>query len=101
MIFLSETCIDHNQEIKVYFVDYKKALDRVDWSKLLKVLKDIGVNWRDRWLIIIIIVALYMGQRAVVRLKHGLMSEARIGCGTRQGCSLSPILFNIYTEAIL
>ena len=88
MIFLSETCIDHNQDIHVYFVDYEKAFDRVDWSKLLKVLKDIGVDWRDRWLI----AALYMGQRAVVRLKHGLTSEAGIGCGTRQGCSLSPII---------
>ena len=99
---MSETCIDHNQEIHVYFVDYEKAFDRVDWSKLLKVLKDIGVNWRDRWLIIIIIiVALYTGQRAVVRLKHGPMSEAGIGCGTRKGCSLSPILFNIYAETMI
>ena len=81
-------------------MDYEKAFYRVDWSKFLKVLRDIGVNWRDRWLIIII-VALYMGQRAVVRLKHGLMSEAGIGCGTRKGCSLSPVLFNIYAEAIL
>ena len=58
MMFLSETCIDHNQGIHVCFVDYEKAFDRVDWSKLLKVLKDIGVDWRDRWLI----VAVYMGQ---------------------------------------
>ena len=47
----------------------RKAFDRVDWSKLLKVIKDIGVDCRDRWLIIII-VALCMGQRAVVRLKQ-------------------------------
>ena len=43
------------------FVDYGKAFDRVDWSKSLKVLNDIGFDWRDRRLI----VALYTGQRAV------------------------------------
>ena len=72
---MRETYIDHNQDIHVYFVDYEKAFDRVDWSKLLKVLKDIGVDWRDRWLI----VALYIGHRAVVRLKHRVKSEAGIG----------------------
>ena len=61
--------------------------DRADWPKLLKIRKDIGVDWRDRKLI----AALYMGQRAVVRLKHGL----------RQGCTLSPILSNIYAEAMI
>ena len=48
MIFLSETCTDYNQDIHVYFTDFEKAFDRVDWFKLLKVLKDIGVDWRDR-----------------------------------------------------
>ena len=79
------------------FVDYEEAYVRVNWSKLLKVLQDIGVDWRDRGLI----AALYMGHRAVVRLKHGLTSEAGIGCGTRQRCSPSPILFNSYAEVIL
>ena len=87
MRFLSERCVDHDQEIYVCFMDYEDAYVRVNWSKLLKVLKDIGVDWRDRELI----ADLYMGQR--VRLKHGLTSEAGIGRGTRQWCSLSPILF--------
>ena len=67
-------------------MDYEKAFDRVGWSTLLKVLNDIGVDLRDRRLI----VALYMGQRVVVRLKHRLTSEAGISRGIRQGCSLSP-----------
>ena len=63
----------------------------------MKVLKDIGVDWRDRRSI----VALHMGQRAVLRLKHRLTSEAGIGRGTKKGCLLSPILFNVYAEATL
>ena len=43
-----------------------------------------------------------MGPSARVRLKDGLSEPAVIGRGTRQGCSLSPTLFNIlYYEAML
>ena len=65
--------------------------------KLLEVLKSIGVDWQDRRLI----ERLYTGQSVRVRLKDGLSEPAVIGCGTRQGSSLSPILFNIYYEAML
>ena len=72
--------------------------ESVDWSKLLKAWKYIGFDWRDKRLI----VAFYKGQRADVRLKHRLMSEAGIGCGTRQGALLSPILFiSIITQVII
>ena len=81
----------------VCFVDYEKAFNRVNWVKLLEVLKSIGVDGQDRWLI----EGLYMGQSARVRLKDGLSEPAVIGRGTRQGCSLSPILFNTYYEAML
>ena len=43
-----------------------------------------------------------MRQSARVRLKDGLSEPAVIGSGTRKGCSLSPILFNIiYYVAML
>ena len=65
--------------------------------KLLEVLKSIGVDWQDRRLI----ERLYTGQKARVRLKDGLSEPAVIGCGTRQGSLLSPILFSIYYEVML
>ena len=79
------------------FCRLRKAFDRVNWVKLLEVLKSIGVDWQDRRLI----ERLYTGQKARVRLKDGLSEPAVIGCGTRQGCLLSPILFSIYYEAML
>ena len=79
------------------FCRLRNAFDRVNWVKLLEVLKSIGVDWQDRRLI----ERLYTGQKARVRLKDGLSEPAVIGCGTRQGCLLSPILFSIYYEAML
>ena len=38
---------------------------------------------------------------AKVRLKDGLSDPAVIRRGTRRGCSVSPIIFNIYGEAML
>ena len=97
MRLLSERCIDYEQNVYVCFVDYEKAFGSVDWVKLLEVLKSIGVDWRDRRLT----ERLYMGQRARVRVKDGLTNAAVIGRGTRQGCLLSLVLFNIYAEAML
>ena len=79
------------------FCRLRKAFNRVNWVKLLEVLKSIGVDWQDRRLI----ERLYTGQKARVRLKDGLSEPAVIGCGTRQGSLLSPILFSIYYEAML
>ena len=48
---VSESRIDHEQDVYVCFVDKEKAFNRVNWVKLLEVLKSIGVDWHDRWLI--------------------------------------------------
>ena len=45
---LAERCIEHDQSVYICFVDYEKAFDRVDWWKLMAILKDLGVDWRDR-----------------------------------------------------
>ena len=43
---------------------------------------------------------LYTGQEATVRTGHGTMDWFQIGKGVRQGCILSPCLFNLYAEYI-
>ena len=44
---------------------------------------------------------LYVGQEARVRTGHGTTDWFRIGKGVRQGCILSPCLFNLHTEYII
>ena len=41
---------------------------------------------------------LYAGQEATVRTGHGTTDCFQIGKGVRQGCTLSPCLFNFYAE---
>src|SRR5574341_241948 len=44
---------------------------------------------------------LYAGQEATVRTGHGTTEWFQIGKGVRQGCTLSPCLFNFYAEYIM
>ena len=44
---------------------------------------------------------LYAGHKATVRTGHGPTDWFQIGKGVRQGCILSPCLFNFYAEYIM
>ena len=44
---------------------------------------------------------LYAGQEAIVRTAHGTADWFEIGKGVRQGCLLSPCLFNLYAQYIM
>ena len=44
---------------------------------------------------------LYSGPKATVRTRHGITDWFKIGKGVRQGCVLSPCLFNFYAEYIM
>ena len=44
---------------------------------------------------------LYAGQEATVRTGHGTTDWFQMGKGVRQGCILSPCLFNLYAEHIM
>ena len=83
---------------KVYacFIDYEKAFDRVYHSTLMKILADINIDSKDRR----IIQNLYWKQTASIATTAGTSEEFEVKRGVRQGCVLSPMLFNLYTENI-
>ena len=93
---ITERSFEHDQEIYVCYVDYEKAFDRVDWKKLIRALRRIGIDWRERRLI----GNLYMGQKIRIRIEGEYSEPGLIGRGVRQGCPLSPVLFNIYIEEL-
>jgi len=62
----------------------------------MQILKRTSIDWRERRLI----SKLYMDQRVKVRLDRGETRRVQIRRGVRQGCCLSPILFNLYSECL-
>ena len=81
----------------ICFIYYGKAFDCVDHNKLWNILKEMGI--RDH--LICLLRNLYAGQEATVRARRGTTDWFQIGKGVRQGCILSPCLFNLYAEYIM
>ena len=78
----------------ICFIDYAKAFDCVDHNKLWKILREMGIP--DH--LTCLLRNLEAGQEATVRTRHGTRDWFQIGKGARQGCILSPCLFNLYAE---
>ena len=81
--------------ISFCFIYYAKALDCVDHNKRWKILKEMEIPDHPTCLL----RNLYAGQEATVRTEHGTTDCLQIGKGVRQGCILSPCLFNLYAES--
>ena len=73
------------------------SFDCVDYNKLWKILKEIGIPGH----LTCLLQNLYEGQEAIVRTGHGIMDWFQIRKGVHQGCILLPCLFNFYSEHIM
>ena len=69
----------------------------MDHNKLWKILKELGIP--DH--LTCLLRNPYADQEATVRTGHGTTDWFQIGKGVRQGCVLSPYLFNLYAEYIM
>ena len=92
-----EKAREFQKSIYFCFIDYAKAFDCVDHKKLRKILKEMGIPDHLTYLL----RNLYAGQEATVRTGHRTTDWFQIGKGVRQGCILSPCLFNLYAEYIM
>ena len=88
---------EFQKNIYFCFIVYAKASDCVDRYKLWKILKEMGIP--DH--LICLLGNTYAGQEATVRTGHGTTDWFQTGKGVRQGCRLSPCLFNFYAEYIM
>src|SRR5574338_385607 len=79
------------------FIDCTTAFDCVDHNKLWKTLEEMRIP--DH--LTCLLRNLYAVQEATVRTGHGTRDWFQIKKGVRQGCILSPCLFNFYAEYIM
>ena len=88
---------EFQKNIYFCFIDYAKAFDCVGHNKLWKILKEMGISDHPTCLQ----RNLYAGQETIVRTRHRTTDWFQIRTGVRQGCILSPFLFNLYAEYIM
>ena len=88
--------LEIKQNVFVCYIDYEKAFDRVYHDQLMSKLKSCDIDAMDRRMI----QNLYWNQTASIKLEEGESDSFAIKRGVRQGCILSPKLFNLYTEDI-
>ena len=95
---LSQECLwEFQKNMRFCFIDHAKAFDCVGHNKLRKILKEMGIP--DH--LTCVLRNPYVGQEATVRTGHGTTDWFQIGKGARQGCVLSPCLFNLYAKYIM
>ena len=95
--WIIEKAREFQKNIYFCFINYTKAFDCVDHNKLWKILKEMGIP--DH--LTCLLRNLYAGQEETVRSGHGTTDWFQIGKGVRQGCILSPCLFNFYADYIM
>ena len=85
--------IEEEKALFVAFIDFEKAFDRVHHSKMIEVLKKRGIKGKSLQLI----KSLYSQQIATFR-EDPEETKIHIHRGVRQGCVLSPIIYNVYAD---
>ena len=94
---LIEKIRNSEDEAFIIFIDYSKAFDSVNHNHLFDTMIKMGFPTH----LVSLIAALYDNQKATIRWNGEHCDFFRIGKGVRQGCILSPHLFNIYTEQVM
>ena len=84
----------HHEGSKIFscFVDFKKAFDSVPRDLLLKKLFDMGITGS----FFNILRHIYTSDKASIKLGHSCSDFFNLDIGVRQGCILSPLLFNLF-----
>ena len=95
--WIIEKAREFQKNIYFCFIDYATAFDCMDHNTVWKILREMGIPDHVTGLL----RNLYAGQEATVRTGHGTTEWLQIGKRVRQGCLLSPCLFNLYAVYVM
>ena len=93
IFWITEKAREFQKNIYFCFIDCTKAFDCVDHNNLWKI-QEMGIPEH----LACLLRNLYTSQEATVRTGHGTTDWFQIGKGVRQGCILSPCLFNLHAD---
>ena len=94
---LCEKYLQHHQGLYHVFIDFEKAFDRVWHAALWTTMKKYYISTN----LIRVLKNLYDKVTSAVLFNGSIGDGLRTTVGVRQGCLLSPILFNIFLEKIM
>ena len=98
--FLLQTLVEKSKLSKkklfVAFIDFKKAYDTVNRPLLFSRLRQLGVNG----LFYQNIVEMYKNTKYSIKTNSGCLEPILSNLGLRQGCPLSPMLFNLFIDDV-
>jgi len=87
---LYERNLEYTNKVYVCYIDYEKAFNCVDWTKLMTILQNIGVDWRDRKFIWNLYNKQLMLEFKTVFPLHVLLAE-----GKARMFTISIVVFNL------
>ena len=85
-----------DRKLYVAFIDYRKMFDSVQREALFNVLRRYGINGN----FLDSIVSLYSDVSAAVKCNGKISDYFNVPIGLKQGCVLSPLLFNIFISEV-
>ena len=94
---LCEKYLQHQQKLYHVLFDFKKAFDRVWHAALWDTMRKYNISAN----LVCTIEQLYDKATSAVQMNGSIEECLRTTVGVRQGCLLSPTLFNIFLERIM
>ena len=94
---LSEKYVSKGKSLHVAYIDLEKAYDRVDREAMWRVLEMYGVNGR----LLQAVKSFYVESKACVRICRQESEWFNVRVGLRQGCVMSPWLFNVFLDGVM
>ena len=92
-----EKYLGKGKDVYFAFLDLEKAYDRVDRDAMWNVLRLYGLGGR----LLQGVKSLYVGSKACVRVRNEVSEWFPVRVGLRQGCVMSPWLFNLYIDGVV